>query len=124
MSCSDLNLIEQLNLLASRTLAANVVAHSAGCLPAGCHGNPCCAQVTADILGTTVGFSHHSSKGVEWVFVEHDSYNRPGGLYGDESGVYGDNQVQFFPTAMCSGCPKIVLNENTPECNNVKPVTI
>ena len=50
-------------------------------------------QVTADILGTTVSFSHYSSKGVDWVFVEHGSYDRPGGLYGDENGVYGDNQV-------------------------------
>ncbi len=50
-------------------------------------------QVSADILGTTVGFSHYSSKGVDWVFVEHESYDRPGGLYGDESGVYGDNQA-------------------------------
>ena len=58
-------------------------------------------QVTAEILGTTVGFSHHSSKGVDWVFVEHDSYDRPGGLYGDENGVYGDNQVQFLPEAAC-----------------------
>lgn len=50
-------------------------------------------QVTADILGTTVSFAHYSSKGVDWVFVEHGSYDRPGGLYGDENGVYGDNQV-------------------------------
>lgn len=49
--------------------------------------------MTAEILGTTVGFSHHSSKGVDWVFVEHGSYDRAGGLYGDENGVYGDNQV-------------------------------
>ena len=55
------------------------------------------AQVSADILGTTVGFSHYSSKGVDWVFVEHDSYDRPGGLYGDESGVYGDNQALLLP---------------------------
>ncbi|KAA6428602.1 MAG: soluble starch synthase [Trebouxia sp. A1-2] len=44
------------------------------------------SEVSADILGTTVGFSHYSSKGVDWVFVEHGSYDRPGGLYGDESG--------------------------------------
>lgn len=97
-------------LLASNTLAANGVAHSAGSLPAACSRKPCCAQVTADILGTTVGFSHHSSKGVDWVFVEHGSYDRPGGLYGDESGVYGDNQVPFFPRAMCNDSLKNVLN--------------
>lgn len=56
---------------------------------------PSSTGVSADILGTTVGFSHYSSKGVDWVFVEHDSYDRPGGLYGDESGVYGDNQFRF-----------------------------
>ena len=67
--------------------------------------------MTADILGTTVGFSHHSSKGVDWVFVEHGSYDRPGGLYGDESGVYGDNQVRFLPRAMCHNSLKIVLND-------------
>ncbi|DBB01236.1 hypothetical protein WJX77_011757 [Trebouxia sp. C0004] len=56
---------------------------------------PSSTGVSADILGTTVGFSHYSSKGVDWVFVEHSSYDRPGGLYGDESGVYGDNQFRF-----------------------------
>ncbi len=60
------------------------------------------AQVSADILGTTVGFSHYSSKGVDWVFVEHDSYDRPGGLYGDESGVYGDNQALLLPKLILS----------------------
>ncbi len=63
-------------------------------------------QVTADILGTTVGFSHYSSKGVDWVFVEHESYDRPGGLYGDDSGVYGDNQVLLLtghpPHLLCT----------------------
>lgn len=53
--------------------------------------------MTAEILGTTVGFSHHSSKGVDWVFVEHGSYDRAGGLYSDENGVYGDNQVRRAP---------------------------
>ena len=51
-------------------------------------------QVTANLLGTEVGFSYHSSKGVDWVFVEHESYQRSG-LYGDENGVYGDNQVCY-----------------------------
>ena len=34
---------------------------------------------------------------MDWVFVEHGSYDRPGGLYGDESGVYGDNQAHLLP---------------------------
>ncbi len=73
------------------------------------------AQVSADILGTTVGFSHYSSKGVDWVFVEHDSYDRPGGLYGDESGVYGDNQALLLPKLTLSPpyvaelCPYILV---------------
>ena len=106
-------------------LAANRDFPSAGLLLAECSEQPCCSQVTADILGTTVGFSHHSSKGVDWVFVEHGSYDRPGGLYGDENGVYGDNQVWFFPTATCKDSLRIVLNDCMRlECNHARPVTI
>ena len=47
----------------------------------------------AHVLGTEVGFYHHRSKGVDWVFVDHPSYPRPGGIYADAFGVYGDNQV-------------------------------
>ena len=70
----------------------------------------CCAQVTAEILGTTVGFSHHSSKGVNWVFVEHGSYDRAGGLYGDENGVYGDNQVRRT-AELCETSHQIIQTE-------------
>ena len=49
-------------------------------------------QVTADIDGAEVGFYHKEDEGVEFVFVDHPSYQRPGGLYGDANGVYGDNQ--------------------------------
>ena len=45
------------------------------------------------LLGTEASFYHHRDKGVDWVFVEHPSYHRAGGLYGDSYGVYGDNQV-------------------------------
>ena len=45
------------------------------------------------VLDTEVGLYHHRSKGVDWVFVDHPSYPRPGGLYADAFGVYGDNQV-------------------------------
>jgi hypothetical protein len=44
-------------------------------------------------MGAEVGYFHHFHKGVDWVFVDHPSYPRPGGLYADEHGVYGDNQV-------------------------------
>ena len=40
-----------------------------------------------------VGFFHQIKDGVDFVFVDHPSYQRPGGLYGDTHGVYGDNQV-------------------------------
>lgn len=43
--------------------------------------------------GTEIGFYLHQSKGVDWVFVDHPSYPRPGGIYADQYGVYGDNQV-------------------------------
>lgn len=53
------------------------------------------AGVTADCDGSTVGFHHLRADGVDWVFVDHPSYQRPGGLYGDDHGVYGDNQWRF-----------------------------
>ena len=43
--------------------------------------------------GTEIGYYLHQSKGVDWVFVDHPSYPRPGGIYADQYGVYGDNQV-------------------------------
>ena len=50
-------------------------------------------QKVVHIQGSEVGFFHHRSKGVDWVFVDHPSYPRPGGIYADQFGVYGDNQV-------------------------------
>ena len=32
---------------------------------------------------------------MDFVFVDHASYQRPGGLYGDAFGTYGDNQFRF-----------------------------
>eukprot|EP00891_Asterochloris_glomerata_P005435 jgi/Astpho2/5435/Aster-07383 len=52
-------------------------------------------DVTMSLLGTEASFYHHRDKGVDWVFVEHPSYHRAGGLYGDSYGVYGDNQYRF-----------------------------
>jgi len=42
-----------------------------------------------------VGYFHQVRNGVDYVFVDHPSYQRPGGLYGDSFGVYGDNQFRF-----------------------------
>ncbi|KAG2500469.1 hypothetical protein HYH03_002036 [Edaphochlamys debaryana] len=42
-----------------------------------------------------VGYFHQQIKGVDFVFVDHPSYPRPGGLYADVNGVYGDNQFRF-----------------------------
>ena len=57
-----------------------------------------------EVLGTEVGFYHHRSKGVDWVFVDHPSYPRPGGIYADAFGVYGDNQVGVHATLFyCMG---------------------
>lgn len=50
-------------------------------------------QLQVDILGNEVRFHHYRGKNVDWVFVDHVSYKRPGGLYGDAFGTYGDNQV-------------------------------
>jgi starch synthase len=47
-------------------------------------------------MGAEVGYFHYVNKGVDWVFVDHPSYPRPGGLYADEHGVYGDNQVHHL----------------------------
>lgn len=50
-------------------------------------------QVRKQILSAEVGYFHLHSKGVEWVFVDHPSYPRPGGMYADAYGPYGDNIV-------------------------------
>jgi starch synthase len=42
-----------------------------------------------------VGYFHHKSRGVDYVFVDHPSYPRPGGFYADANGAYGDNQFRF-----------------------------
>ncbi|EFJ41340.1 hypothetical protein VOLCADRAFT_98674 [Volvox carteri f. nagariensis] len=46
-----------------------------------------------------VGYFHQQIRGVDFVFVDHPSYPRPGGLYADTHGVYGDNQFRF--TLLC-----------------------
>ncbi|XP_030467091.2 LOW QUALITY PROTEIN: soluble starch synthase 1, chloroplastic/amyloplastic [Syzygium oleosum] len=46
-----------------------------------------------------VSFFHEYRKGVDWVFVDHPSYHRPGNPYGDSYGAFGDNQFRF--TLLC-----------------------
>ena len=69
-----------------------------------------CAQVVVEMLGTEVSYSHLHKDGVDWVFVDHVSFQREGGLYGDAHGVYGDNQVlpvQPTPHALPSDSPQV-----------------
>ncbi|XP_042496904.1 starch synthase 1, chloroplastic/amyloplastic-like [Macadamia integrifolia] len=46
-----------------------------------------------------VAFFHEYRAGVDWVFVDHPSYHRPGNPYGDSQGAFGDNQFRF--TLLC-----------------------
>lgn len=46
-----------------------------------------------------VSFFHEYRAGVDWVFVDHPSYHRPGNPYGDVYGAFGDNQFRF--TLLC-----------------------
>ncbi|KAK8560993.1 hypothetical protein V6N13_026426 [Hibiscus sabdariffa] len=46
-----------------------------------------------------VAFFHEYKNGVDWVFVDHPSYQRPGNPYGDGHGAFGDNQFRF--TLLC-----------------------
>ncbi|KAG8381133.1 hypothetical protein BUALT_Bualt06G0090700 [Buddleja alternifolia] len=46
-----------------------------------------------------VGYFHEYRAGVDWVFVDHPSYHRPGTPYGDIFGAFGDNQFRF--TLLC-----------------------
>ncbi|KAI3987977.1 hypothetical protein MKX01_021091 [Papaver californicum] len=42
-----------------------------------------------------VQFHHGYKAGVDWVFVDHPAYHRPGNPYGDVHGAFGDNQFRF-----------------------------
>jgi glycogen synthase len=47
-----------------------------------------------------VGFHHSYRQGVDWVFIDHPYYHRPGKLYGpEEGGTYPDNLERF--AALC-----------------------
>ncbi|XP_015865817.1 soluble starch synthase 1, chloroplastic/amyloplastic [Ziziphus jujuba] len=46
-----------------------------------------------------VAFFHQYRERVDWVFVDHPSFHRPGNPYGDIYGAFGDNQFRF--TLLC-----------------------
>ncbi|KAK6926019.1 Glycosyl transferase, family 1 [Dillenia turbinata] len=46
-----------------------------------------------------VAFFHEYRAGVDWVFVDHPCYHRPGNPYGDSYGAFGDNLFRF--TLLC-----------------------
>lgn len=46
-----------------------------------------------------VAFFHEYRDGVDFVFVDHPAYHRPGTPYGDTRGAFGDNQFRF--TVLC-----------------------
>ncbi|KAK8301182.1 hypothetical protein V6Z12_D04G004200 [Gossypium hirsutum] len=46
-----------------------------------------------------IAFFHEYREGVDWVFVDHPSYHRPGNPYGDSHGAFGDNQFRY--TLLC-----------------------
>ncbi|KAK3260327.1 starch synthase, partial [Cymbomonas tetramitiformis] len=49
------------------------------------------------LFGETVSVELYSlyQDGVDYVFVDHPAYRRPGNPYGDENGAYGDNLFRF-----------------------------
>lgn len=54
-----------------------------------------------------VNFHHESRAGVDWVFVEHLSFERPGGLYGNNQGIYADNLFRCVlpcTPGLCCAC--------------------
>ncbi|KAL8143524.1 hypothetical protein V2J09_016556 [Rumex salicifolius] len=54
-------------------------------------------RITVQCFGGAqeVAFFHEYRDGVDWVFVDHPSYHRPGNPYGDTFGAFGDNQFRF-----------------------------
>ncbi|GAB2221894.1 hypothetical protein Drorol1_Dr00013088 [Drosera rotundifolia] len=42
-----------------------------------------------------VAFFHEYRAGVDWIFVDHPAYHRPGNPYGDSFGAFGDNQFRY-----------------------------
>jgi starch synthase len=65
-----------------------------GALDANCRIKVSCFSGTHD-----AAFFHQYSDGVDWVFVDHPCYHRPGTPYGDQGGAFGDNMFRF--TLLC-----------------------
>ncbi|KAL5567757.1 hypothetical protein UlMin_024332 [Ulmus minor] len=59
----------------------------------------CCIKVHCFEGEQEVSFFHEYRDGVDWVFVDHPAYHRPGNPYGDVYGAFGDNQFRF--TLLC-----------------------
>lgn len=53
------------------------------------------AQVGCYDGAQEVGFFHQYKDGVDWVFVDHRAYHRPGNPYGDHNGAFGDNLFRY-----------------------------
>ncbi|KAJ0965528.1 hypothetical protein J5N97_026666 [Dioscorea zingiberensis] len=51
------------------------------------------------VFVTSEAAPYSKTGGLGDVFVDHPSYHRPGSLYGDEHGTFGDNQFRF--TLLC-----------------------
>lgn len=49
-----------------------------------------------------INYHHEARRGVDWVFVEHVSFERDGGLYGNAHGIYADNLFRCAPTSRCT----------------------
>ncbi|KAK3241616.1 hypothetical protein CYMTET_48637 [Cymbomonas tetramitiformis] len=56
-----------------------------------------------------VGYFHHwtEEENVDYVFVDHPSYQRPGSIYGNVHGEYGDNQFRY--TILCMAAIEAAL---------------
>ncbi|KAF4380381.1 hypothetical protein F8388_024674 [Cannabis sativa] len=65
-----------------------------GAVDTGARANVLCFEGVQE-----VGFFHEYKEGVDWVFVDHPAYHRPGNPYGDVYGAFGDNQFRF--TLLC-----------------------
>ncbi|BDA44490.1 Soluble starch synthase 1, chloroplastic/amyloplastic [Coccomyxa sp. Obi] len=57
-----------------------------------------------------VAFFHQHSDHVDWVFVDHPSYHRPGNPYQDENGVFGDNQFRYALLSLAACEAPLQLN--------------
>jgi len=61
-----------------------------------------------------VAYFHKRDKGVDYVFVDHPSYDRPGNPYGDGAGAFDDNQFRFtlLSFAACEAPLVVPLQSN------------